>query len=73
MAQIIGKSELLWNDWAVVLDAYRTMEKTTEADLKRLAEKYLNSRNRTSIFLTRPPMTTQAVVGDVVPRNKSEM
>ena len=54
IASIIGKSELLWNDWQVILDAYGKMEQTKESDIKRLADKYLKVRNRTTAYLKRP-------------------
>lgn len=47
LAQLLGKTELLWKDARLLSDMYHVMAITTSDDIKRIVNAYLNVNNRT--------------------------
>lgn len=51
LAGHLGESELLYNDWRAIFKVYDQILETTAADIQRLAQVYLDKKNRTYVHL----------------------
>ena len=51
LVETLAHAELLWGDWQVLFTMYDTILGTTKEDIKRLAQKYFRTENRTVVFL----------------------
>lgn len=49
MARLLGRSELLWGDWKVLVRFYEELGEVSNDDLKRVLREYIRPQNRTFV------------------------